>query len=102
MRSRNIGAGIVLMLVLSSSAWAQTPLQQASLRNGSYGAGAVVNTFPPNHGGSPGVPGVVSGPDGTLFIATEGGGRSHAPVHWPIGKNAAFRRLGPHTCLFHG
>jgi hypothetical protein len=72
-------------------------LFEASLRNGNYGAGAAVNTFPPNHGGSPGVLGIVNSSDGATFTSTETTGRSNALINWQIGagaSNPAFRRTG--------
>lgn len=71
-------------------------LDEASLRNGDYGAGAVINTFPPNHGGSPGVPGVVSDDSGTTFISTETTGLSNGLVNWviPAADRTSFRTAG--------
>jgi len=72
-------------------------LFEASLRNGNYGAGQAINTFPPNHGGSPGVLGIVNTPDGVMFTSTESNGRSNALINWQLGagaSNPTFRRTG--------
>lgn len=72
-------------------------LFEASLRNGDYGAGTAVNTFAPNHGGSPGVLGIVNASDGVAFTPTEANGRSNALINWQIGSganNPTFRRTG--------
>jgi len=66
----------------SSPVFAAELLFSATLVNGVYGGGAVINTFPPFHGGSPGVPGVSTGPSGTTFLSTEVGGGSNALINW--------------------
>ncbi|MFH0839529.1 MAG: PEP-CTERM sorting domain-containing protein [Candidatus Omnitrophota bacterium] len=101
---------LVLAAMFISSAPAHAILlHSASLRNGDYGTGAVINTFPPpysgtvGHGGSPGVPGVVSGPSGTTFTPTETSGRSNGLVNFatPYGaEQQQFRSTGTVSFLF--
>jgi hypothetical protein len=88
------------LLLASFSAAEGALLATASLRNGNYGTGTVVNTFAPNQGGSPGVPGVVSDAEGTSFTATEVGGRSNALINWQLGNDPTFRRKGTVSFLF--
>jgi hypothetical protein len=59
-------------------------LFSASLRNGDYGGGAAINTMGPNHGGSPGILGIVNSPQGTTFTSTESDSQSNALINWQI------------------
>lgn len=89
-------AALALWLVIPGLDAAGTLLFEASMRNADYGGGLVINTFGPDHGGSPGVPGVVTADDGTRFTATEVSGRSNGLVNWqlPAASRAPFRTAG--------
>ena len=63
-------------------------LYQASLRSGDYGTGSAINTMPPDHGGSPGVLGIVDSPDGVSYTSTETDSRSNALINWSITNTA--------------
>lgn len=79
---RRIGSLLFFMGMTASGAL----LFEASLRNGEYGGGTVIDTFDPNHGGSPHMPGVVNTPDGTYFISTETDGRSNGLINYQPGS----------------
>jgi hypothetical protein len=74
------------------------------LRNGDYGAGQAIDTFAPNHGGSPNVLGIVDGPDGVAYTPTETDGRSNALINWviPSGNRLSLRNSGTISLLFLG
>lgn len=76
----------------------QSPVQLfgASLRNADYGGGVAIPTMPPNHGGTPGVLGIVDGPYGVSYISTESGDRSNALINWTLGvaDRTPFRTSG--------
>lgn len=71
-------------------------LFSASLRNGDYGGGAAISTMAPDHGGSPGLPGIADHADGVTYTSTESDGRSNALINWviPSGNRVAFRTTG--------
>lgn len=61
-------------------------LFEASLRDGEYGGGMVMDTFDPNHGGAPHMPGVVDTSDGVYFTSTETDGRSNGLINYQTGS----------------
>jgi len=75
---------------------------QGSLQNGDYGAGQAIDTFSPNHGGSPHVLGIVDGPDGVTYTATESDDRSNALINWelPSDNRVSFRHAGTVSLWF--
>lgn len=76
----------------------QSPVQLfgASLRNSDYGGGSAIPTMSPDHGGSPGVLGIVDGPYGVSYTSTESGDRSNALINWTLGEadRTPFRTSG--------
>ena len=77
-----------------------TLLFEATLKDGDYGVGQAINTFPPDHGGSPEVLGIVDSSDGVTFTSTEASGRSNALINWEVGVNAALRSSGTISVCF--
>ena len=71
-----------------------SPLAQASLRNGDYGSASVVPTLGPDHGASPGNPGIADSADGVTFTSTEASGQSNALINWVLGGDRQFREHG--------
>lgn len=89
--------GLVLFLGTAVSACG-TLLFEASLRNGDYGGGAVIDTFDPDHGGAPHMPGVEDTPDGVYFTSTETDGRSNGLINYQPGSaRASFVQSGTIT-----
>ncbi len=64
-------------------------LFEASLQSGDYGGGQVENTKTPDHGGSPGVVGIVASPDGVTFTPTAVSGKSNAVLSWALDSVSA-------------
>jgi hypothetical protein len=96
--------GVLLVVAgVSFAGTSDSPLFEASLRNGDYGSGAAVDTMPPDHGGSPHVLGIVDSPDGVTYTSTETDDRSNALINWYVASSAdrtAFRAAGTVSFLF--
>jgi hypothetical protein len=77
-------------------------LFEASLKSGDYGSGVPVPTMPPDHGGSPGVLGIVDSPEGVTYTSTEADGRSNALINWeiPVANRMPFRTHGTVSFMF--
>lgn len=80
-------------------------LVSASLRDGDYGGGSVINRMScvawcwlgsVGHGAQYGVQGVQNGPYGVTYLSTEPGGLSDALINWqlPSAKRTPFRTSG--------
>ena len=90
-----IGLSVMVCLLLADSPARGGLIFSASLRNGDYGGGATQNTMAPDHGGSPGVLGIVDSTEGVTFTATESTNRSNAVIYWQPGANRnSFRTHG--------
>lgn len=84
-------------------------LYSASLRDGDYGGGSIIDTmsgtYPVNsgHGYSPHSIGITNSSNGVTFTATEADGRSNALLNWTIPNATArtqFRSTGTLSFLF--
>jgi hypothetical protein len=62
-------------------------LHEASLKSGDYGTGATVNTMAPDHGGSPGVLGIVDSAEGVTYTSTEADNQSNALINFVISSS---------------
>ena len=88
------GPPVAAAVIAASLSLALTPpasfaelVHSASLRDGDYGAGTLIDTMPPDHGGAPHAPGVADSPDGVTYTATETDGRSNGLINYELGAH---------------
>jgi cysteine-rich repeat protein len=93
--SRHLRIAFILVAMLAFPASAALVFE-ASLQSGNYGTGQRIDTFGPNHGGSPHVLGIVDSAEGMTYTTTETSGRSNALINWVLSPadEAAFRTAG--------